>query len=595
MNPAKKETAKPVQSPHRAWSLLRTLGMREIWWAFLDLWESRRGLRLSLLFAGVAGVLAVTATLWIYPWWRQRTAVDMARQWLVAGRLEQASESIQEAIKISPRRPETWQLAGDLARRLGNANSALIYSRKAVELVPADSDRVLTWASDALLAGQPDETRQALASLPPTEFVGSARAQRIAGELARRHLDFGTARKHFENALSLEGAVAINEVPLGIVLLRSSIPDVRQRGLDLLAKWVKDPEWGANASRNLLQDALAHDDRTSMLRWADSLRGHPRCTLGDLPDCLLALSKADERRFAEVLRTMKASHETDTANIALLVSWLNQIGRSAEAVGWIRTLPPEKVRKPPAAVSAAESLRHVADWPGLMEWVSSGDWGSDLEPVRLGYELLAARRSERTAEATYAWETLSARAAADGGRTLFVAESLYAWGLRDEALMLLWMATEIPEIAVQSLGTLARHYQVERDSDGQFRVFKRLRSLRTQDHSVANNYAFFAALTGNDLRLAEQIAADNHHRYPANRAYLGTYALTLLVQNRAAEAIKLLQPSLTGLKAGPEIALAYGLALAATGERQKAGEVLATLDPATLTTHESSRIAQAIR
>lgn len=572
---------------------LRAFEFRDSWWQLLDLLEKHRALRRSLYAIAVLILLSVAASIWAYPWWRKRTAVGMARQWLEAGRLDHASTSIQAAMKIAPENPESWKLAADLARRLGNEASATRYSRQAAELAPDQPDLTLAWASDALLADLPDDSQKALNTLQKSFIDQSAHAQRILGELARRRVDLDAARTHFENALRIEGPLAINEVPLAVVLLKARDPALRQRGIDTLAKWSSDPEWGANASRTLLQDAIIHDDHPSMRVWADTLRAHPRCTLGDIPNCLLALSKTDEARFAEVLAVMEKNHAVDPGNIALLLSWLNQIGRSREAVQWVKTLPPKLTTRPPAAVGVAESLRMQGNWAALLDWTDT-DWGLHLEPILLAYKLKAAHEAGRAELEQSLWATLQARAATDGGRTLFTADTLLVWGLRDQAVTLLWSAVELPDVAIKALGTLARLYQVEKDAPGQFQVFKRLHSLRPRDSAITNNYALFAAITGNDPRQAEEAASENFNASPDNLAYRSTYALVLCTQNRPKEALAMLKTAAKTPGNLPTIALAYGLALAGTQQKTEAQAVLGSLTRDNLTAQEIALINSAL-
>lgn len=576
---------------------VRIFEFRNAWWLLLDLLEERRAVRRALYAAGAVVSLGVVTTVWVYPWWHQRTAIGMARQWLDANRLDHASASIQEALKIAPERSESWKLAADLARRLGNRANALTYSQEAARLTPGNTELALAWASDALLTEQPEETERALTTLSAAMIEQSSQAQRIVGELARRRRDFPAARVHFENALRLDGPdTAINEVPLGIVLLNAREDTLRRQGVALLTKWTTNPEWGANALRTLLQDAIGRDDRPAMLTLAESLRAHPRCTLGDLPNCLLALSKTDEARFAEVLVTMEKDHAGDAGNIALLVSWLNQIGRAREASNWIKTLPSALTQRAPAAVGAAESLRQLADWPALLAWTRDADWGRDLEPLRLAYELQAAREvADAGRLARELWSTLQNRAGSDGAGTLFTANTLYAWGLKDEALALIWIATEQPGVAVQALGILARHYQVEKDATGQYRVFKRLHSLRPTDAAITNNYAFFATLTGNDLRQASEVAVENFKANPGDLAYRATYGLVLCTQNRADTALSLLKTVAADWRNKPVIVLSYGLALAGNLQLDEARVVLSSLQPDALTKEEVSLIQQALK
>lgn len=586
---------RPAGRAGRIFSRVRNTGMRDLWWSFLDSLDRRPWLRRTLVAAALASLVGTAATVWVYPWWRQRTAVDMARQWMEAGKLAQASESIQDALRIAPDDPETWKLAADLARRLGNKESAAGYSAQAAKLSPDDADLKLAWAADSLNAGHADEARQALDAVPSELRASSAHAQRMEGELARLRRDFAGASRRFEAAVKLDGpGTAINEVPLGIVLLNAPAADRRAEGLSLLEKWSSDHDWGATPSRVLLQDALVRDDRPAMLRWAENLRAHPRCTLGDIPNCLLALSRVDPVRFADVLRTMQADHSRDAANVALLASWLNQIGRARDAVEWTRSLPSALTARPPAAIAIAESLRQTDEWPALAEKTEGADWGNDLEAVRLAYALLAARKLGRETAAAQYWKTLQSRSATDGGRMLFVADSLYSWGLANQAVELMWSAADQPDVAFKTLGTLARHYQVSGDAAGQFKVFKRLHSLRPEDVSIGNNYAFFAALNGEDLRAAEQIAERNLRSAPDSVACRATYALLLCRQNRAQDALEALKPVSPGWREQPAVMLAYGLSLAGAQRKTEAREVLSAIPPADQTKTEAALIAKAL-
>ena len=568
--------------------------LRDWWWRFLDAWDEHRALRRAAYALLALIVTAGCSWIWVYPWWTERNAISMARQWLAAGRLDYAAGAVQQALIKAPDRPDVWQLAAELARRQKNLPLAVERARYAAKLAPEDTALVLAWATDALLANLTDEAERALATLPSAEIADSAAAQRIAGEIARRRVRLTSARNHFEAALRLDGPVAIDEVPLGTVLIYSRESTERRRGLALLARWTGDRDWGANALRTLLGDALDHDDRPAMLRWAEALRAHPRCTLGDIPNCLRALARADESHFAAVVALLEANSAGNPVQAAQLIEWLNQIGRSPEAVHWLDGLPPALTRNPPVLVVAAEALRLSSEWMKLSAWVDEANWSGDVEFLRLLYGLQASRRLGDTARAEEWWRTLQGKAQSNGVQALFAADTLYAWGWQDDGLKLLWMAADQPRVTLEALGTLARHYQVQRDAEGQYQAFRRLHSLRAKDAGIANNFACFAALTGKDLTEAEEIARRNFGQDSHNLVYRSTLALVLIAQNRATDALTLLEPVAHDWQKSPALALPYGLALAATGRQDKAGPVLSSLDPATLTTQEVTMIKQAL-
>ena len=593
--PPEDQTSSPFQKKwrRRKARVSETIELRNLWWRLLDALETHRTLRRTLYVMLAVLVLAGAGWAWLYPWWTRRNAIRITRQWMAAGRLDYAAEIVQQALANSPERPEVWQLAAELARKAKKPAEAVYYSHYATTLAPDNPGLVLGWAADALLAEQPEVAERALAGLPDSLMAGSAPAQRIAGEIARRRVQLTAARGHFEAALRLDGPVAIDEVPLGGILLYSRDVTERQHGLALLAKWAADPEWGAAALRTLLGDALDHDDRPAMLKWAEALRGHPRCTLTDIPNCLLGIAQADNAHFAEVLGLLEKKSAVNSTQIAQLVGWLNQIGRSREAVQWAQGLPTELTSRAPAVITIAEAFRQTYDWTGLNTWVARGDWGRDVEFLHLAYAMLAARQLGNSSRADELWRTLLSDARTTGLHALFAADTLYTWGWQNEALALLEMAADQPGVALEALGTLARHYQTQRDAEGQYKVFRRLHALRSRDASVANNFAFFAALTGNDYATAEKIALENKTRTPANLGYLSTYAFVIYMQGRANEALTLLKPVAGEWKNSSGLAFAYGLALAAAGRKDEARPVLDSLDPASLSVREEELVRAA--
>jgi Flp pilus assembly protein TadD len=328
-----------------------------------------------------------------------------------------------------------------------------------------------------------------------------------------------------------------------------------------------------------------------MAKWADALRVHPRCTVGDMPNCLSALVVAAPEKFSSVIAQLKQAHLASPETAAQLMGWLDQIGRSAEALEWAKTLPEDAVRRPPLAVSKAESLRLTGDWQTLQVWASQGDWGENLDFLRWAYGMLAARSLGDEKQADDLWHKLFDHAQANGVHALFSGTTVFTWGLVKEAEALWWLvAGQNNNLAVDALGTLARHYQVQRDAVGQYRVFNQLHALHPKDDAVTNNFAFFAALTGNREQLAEQLSRENLARNPANQTYLATHAFVLLMRGRAAEGLRLIKPLSSEAGKSSAVAFVYGLALAGNGEKTKAKAVLETLNPAEMTLRETQVI-----
>ena len=579
----------------RVFRWLRAFELRDQWWRFLDHLETKRGARWALGGVVFAILLVVVSVIWIHPWWVRRNAVSMARQWIEAGKINYAADVVQKALEKDLHDPELWTLAAELAR-LNKQNAMEVeYAHRAAQAQPTNPRYALEWAGAALRAELPDVAEQALASVSAQDLEKASYAQRLLGELERRKQQYDGAIAHFEAALRVDGAGAVDEVPLGLCLIVSHDTAQRERGLALLGKWTADREWGAGALQILLKDAVAQNDRLAMAKWAVALRAHPRCTVGDMPNCLAALARADEGKFAEELARLRQAHLASPEAAAQLIGWLNQIGRSADALDWMKTLPEQALARPPLSVAKAEALRMVGDWPALQGWAAQGDWGGDLDFLRWAYGLLAAHNLGDSKLVDELWLKLNHHAQANTAHALFAGSTVFTWGLVSEAESLWWqVAGQNNNLAIEALGTLARRYQMSRDAAGQYKVFDRLHSMHPQDVEVTNNFAFFAALTGNRVQLAEQASRENLARYPTNLTYLATHAFVILMRGNAEQALKLIQPLADQAGKSSAVAFVYGLALAGTGEKEKARAVLHKLDPASLTLHEIALIKTAL-
>ena len=569
--------------------------LRDYWWRLLDFFEASRARRVALYAGAFLFIASLAAWTWAYPWWARRSAIRIAQQWLDAGQLHNAAEAAQRASELAPDRPEPWQIAAELARRGHQYDQALRYAHRAADLAPGDFPIAITLAVTALNAGESAEAAAILNRLPAAEVNASPEGLWLRGELARRDLRLTEARDAFEAAAHLEGAKAVNEVPLGLILLNATAPAERQRGLALLGKWVADREWGLIALRVLLEDAVTRNNPADMLHWADALRAHPGFTVSDMSRYLLALSLADAHRFKEVLAALEKDHAGSPVAAAQLLSWLNQIGHGAEAADWMKTLPPQGMQRPPLVVAGAEALRQAADWPALAAWTDHGDWGGETEFLRWSYGLLAARQLGDTARAEELWRTLYSHAQLNGTHGMFAGSSLYSWGRPSEAEALWWrVAEQEGSLAIEALGSLTRHYQVTRDADGQYRAFRQLHLLQPQNPDIGNNFAYFGLLLGREQRLAEKVARTNSEQHPENLDYLATLAFVSVQQGRYAEALGQLQSKASLATSSPGVAFVYGLALAGAGKKEEARTLLATLPPASLSRPEADLIKRTL-
>jgi predicted Zn-dependent protease len=602
-NPAEKPDPQSPPPKEGGHSLRKFMARdsREHLWALLDALDARPVLKRSLLIGLPALALAAGLGFWGYKHWARNNAIRIAQQWLDAGRLDRAGAAIQDALRNEPDLPASWRLASELAWREGNRTASVDYAKRAAEVGRYQADDVLAWAEAAILSDDTDQALEAESLLDPATAQTSPRALRLEGEVARRGRRFAEARDRFQAALRAdttagEQSPAVDEVPLGIVSLQTGMAADRALGQSLLSKWAADPRWGVDALRALLADAVAHGERDAVVRWAEALRMNPRFTLGDMPACLQALADFDAGRYQAMLDQVEAGSRSSPNQSAQLLGWLTQIGRAEEAVRWGESLDPAAARKPPIAQGIAEALRATHRWADLQAWVNQGSWGRDIEFLQWAYGMQAARQLGDGAKADSLWQSLYADARLYPAHALFAGDALVAWGSPKEAADLLWQAAERTDLAYQALGSLARLYQIQHDAVGQYRAFARLNEMRPTDKGIANNLAYFAAITdlGSQTHI-ERIAEDNFNGDPDNVAYRSTYALVLVWSGQTSKAMSLLDPVSGQWRASPAVAFAYGATLASLGRKTEAKDVFDSLDPRNLGPLERDWIRAALR
>jgi tetratricopeptide (TPR) repeat protein len=396
-NPNDSDPPFPVPKKGRI-SLRRILAgdSRDHLWAFLDFLDARPALKRSLFIGLPVLLLLLGAGAWEYRNWSRANALVIARQWLTAGRLDRAASAVQEALAADPGVPESWRLASEFAWRKGNRAAAVEYAKKAAAIGRYQADDVLAWAEASILADDSDQAEEALGYLDASVAHDSPRALRVSGEIARRAGKLALARNDFQAALRSDTdsgveILAPDEVPLGIVCLAIGTPADRTRGRTLLTKWAGNLTWGAEALRNLVRDAVAHDDKKVAAQCAEALSVHPRCTLADIPVCLQALQASDAVRYQTMLNVLENKSRASAVQSAQLMGWLTQIGQGDESIRWGRSLDPSVLRKPPVAPAMAEALRSTHRWEELRNAVAEGDWGRDLSYLGLAYAFAASR------------------------------------------------------------------------------------------------------------------------------------------------------------------------------------------------------------
>jgi predicted Zn-dependent protease len=169
------------------------------------------------------------------------------------------------------------------------------------------------------------------------------------------------------------------------------------------------------------------------------------------------------------------------------------------------------------------------------------------------------------------------------------------WGWSSEAEELLWdIVNNYPDDhgAFQALGQTL--FQA-----GRTRSLLELYTLAVRrDPSslpARNNVAYAALLLDAQELNPHELAQAVYQEAPANPACATTYALSLLLQNKTADAVKVFEGLNPGELENPSVAGCYGLALQSAGQRVKAKKYLEIGSRAPMLPEQRKLIEKAIR
>lgn len=549
----------------------------------------RRPRRVLLVGVGVLLLAAVILALWPGGGWRRwerrRAArlTEQARGLFNAGDFRGSGLAAARALQLDPTSVDSCRLLADTAARLGRADEALGWARQAVTVRPDIPGGQLQLASLAL---QFDRVPAAVAALDGVS--GWARDlpgyHALRGTLAVRQArpqdaanEFAAARKGDPDNESY----LFNEKSLQLASHRGDV-DART-SLARLATDGRDRTLRASARKVLLADDVLTDNGADLRVRGRDLEADPSAGLDEWLPYLEFLQRENDPRteaaLERLLGNVTAARDPGVATVVL--GWMTGHGLAPAAARWGRTLPrvlQADVRGVRPAVAAATAA--ARDWAGLRELCgASGENWNVREFLRFGYLALAAGNLGDARALENDWNTARTLAERTPGAPRVLAEVMTArgpaWNERLDAL--LWSIADAspgPDTS-WALDALNRRGLAAGDSRALLRVAERALAVNPDDPAAHNNRASLRLLRHEEVEAA---AAEARRLFEGNRANpiaVSTYGFALLRRNQPAEAVEVLRGLAPADLREPAVALVYGLALEATGDRDGAAPHLA--------------------
>jgi Flp pilus assembly protein TadD len=545
-------------------------------------------MRKTLLLVLVLGLLVVGGGYLGYRAYlsaREVHLIKQAQQYLIKPEVKKALLCLQRVLKSNPRSVEASRLMAELSEA-GRSPAALVWRSRVVELNPGSLDDRLLLAQSAMMFREYAMATNALAGV---DAVGKKTAgyHNLAGEVAASVGQLVQAEADFMEATRLEPTNPVPQLNLAVVRMHgSNVTALAEARAALTRISAASPALRCAALRGLVDDALRFRQTNVAMQLTGELVQQTNAAFSDQLLRLDVLKIDQNAELKPALTTLEREAGTNAAKVYELSNWqMTRIG-PAEALAWLRSLPPSLQTNQPLSLLrlTAQCQTMLNDWRGLQISLQNERW-AELEFERHAILAHALREQDLSAAAKGEWD-LALKAAAGHKESLYMLLRLAAaWQWKSEREELLW--TIVNQYPAEKGAFLALNQALyynalhDHEDNGRNSALRPLLQLYSQELKrspsnlgLKNNLALVALLLDAQELNPHVLAREVYTQAPTNASFISTYAFSLHLQKKDAEALKLMEQMKPQDLQNPSLAGYYGVILQANGNKEKARSYL---------------------
>lgn len=433
-----------------------------------------------------------------------------------------------------------------------------------------------------------------LESIPPSQR-SSAAFHRLMSIYALATNQPAYAKAALREALKQDPSDPGTRLNLAKVLLAYGSPQDYAEAQDFLNSLQTTPENKADILRTRIEALKLRGQMAEALTLSDLLQNQTQTNFNDKITHLSLVLKADPPKFPANLLSLQKEAAPHSAYTYQLASWLRRMDLAKDALHWLDSFPPDSRNVPPLSILWAECAVSAKEWTRLEETLEEQDWG-ETESLRLAF--IAKARSESSTSANPEIESLMQKsltlAKPNPALCLTLGDLFASWSWNERAAEAWWQVIRTPQ-AKLALGKLFDYYKQERDLKGIWRVSKTAGELDPSDLVARNNFAMTSLVLGNGTEAAAANARDLYLKNPEVPAFASTYAFSLYLQNKSAEALAVFEKLPPASLQDPGIAPYYVLALVKNKRFEEAARSRSSVQPGLLFPEELALYQKADR
>ena len=505
-----------------------------------------------------------------YNVWKCSHLMSLAHQFLAKADGRNALLCVQRVLRSDPHNLDATRVMAQLTEA-ARSPSALLWRTRVVELNPHSLDDRLALAQTALMMRDHATATNALGGVDQAG-QSTVAYHNVAGAVAAAANQSALAEAQFLEAAMLDPQNQSVQLNLAVVRLHgtnlAAITEARD-SLKQLSSYATNSFLRCQALRELAFDALRHRQGDQALGLSKQLLQETNSTFKDRLLRLDVLQATQPAGFRPALTAFEREAGSDPGKIYELATWQMTKSSPQDALTWLRTLPSNTQTNQSVELLVADCCTLLRDWRGLQSSIARQNW-AELEFVRHAFLSRALRGQELTDSAKAEWEQALKAANGQKGSLVMLLRLAAQWNWQSEGEDILWtIINRYPgeQWAIQTLGQAMY-------AGGRTRSLMQLYSQESKrvpsDLSAKNNLAMTGLLLDAQEIKPYDLAREVYQKSPTNASYVSTYAFSLYLQGKNAEALKVIKTLKPQELQDPSIAGYYGLILKATGDRARA-------------------------
>lgn len=527
----------------------------------------------TLIFVVVMAVVAGAA--WFgrkaYKKTVERSLVAQAREYLAKKDFRNTALCVQRALQLNPVSPSATEIMANMLEAAG-APSALGWRTRAAKLEPENTQQRFHWAETAIKMRDTSSATEALDGVDE-KAKSTAAYHKLRGALAWSVHHTDEAEKEYLEAARLEpGSLAI-QLNLATIHLLSTNENIAKAARVSLQEISTNADFGLNALHQLFVYSVAHKQPEQAVAYSLQIVKDPSAGFSDKIDYLELLRENKSPEYASWLGSLEKDSTTSSANAFALGHWMATTGNPADALRWLKSLPPHTQTNQPVPLVMTDCQLAIKDWKGILADVDKQDWG-EANYYKLALQARAERSIDQSVAADVSWRKALRMSAHRLDRLSRLAEIAGVWGWTPEKSdVLTQIIDEYPQ-ETWAIDQLAGQLYASGKTLEMEKLFSNVYSKDPSNIRLKNNLANLYLLRKTELPKAYELAKEAYNSSTNNPFFASTYAYSLLLQNKGDEALKIVNGMSAEYLKIPSVALYYGVVQAQAGHKEISQEAL---------------------